>query len=344
MTPGHTDEHLAFLLLDGDEPVGVFSGGSLIVGAAARTDLVDPTRTEELARAQYKSVQRLLTLPDEVALWPTHGAGSFCAVPPGAERTSSIGAERATNPLVRAGGEDAFVAALVGSLGSFPAYFARLGDQNRRGPALLSPALHLPQVAPDEAHQLLDRGAVVIDVRPFEAYAVAHLTGSLSIPLREAFGTWLGWIAPPDAPLLVVRDDDQDPDEVAWQAAKIGYDNIVGELVGGVAAGAATGLRVRGTRLVKPGDVAGVELLDVRQGSEFDAGHVPASRHVELGELPARADQVPTGATVIMCGHGERAMTAASLLERVGRKGMAVLVGGPEDWADAHDTALHSAT
>ena len=263
---------------------------------------------------------------------------------PGAERTSSIGAERATNPLLRAGDEDAFVAALVGSLGSFPAYFARLGDQNRRGPALLGPALHLPQVSPDEARQLLDRGAVVVDVRPFEAYAVAHLTGSLSIPLREAFGTWLGWVAPPDVPLLVVRDDDQDPDEVAWQAAKIGYDNIVGELVGGVAAGAATGLRVGGTRLVKPGDVAGVELLDVRQSSEFDAGHVPASRHVELGELPARADQVPTGATVVMCGHGERAMTAASLLERVGRKGMAVLVGGPEDWADAHDTALHSAT
>ena len=99
VTPGHTDEHLAFLLCDGDAPLGVFSGGSLIVGAAARTDLVDPARTEELARAQYRSVQRLLTLPDDVALWPTHGAGSFCSAPPGAERTSSIGQERATNPL-----------------------------------------------------------------------------------------------------------------------------------------------------------------------------------------------------------------------------------------------------
>ena len=90
-TPGHTDEHLAFLLLDGDAPLGVFTGGSLLVGAAARTDLVDPERTEELARAQYRSVQRLLTLPDDVAVWPTHGAGSFCSAPPGAERTSTIG-------------------------------------------------------------------------------------------------------------------------------------------------------------------------------------------------------------------------------------------------------------
>ena len=100
-TPGHTDEHLSFLLLDGDHPVGVFTGGSLLVGAVARTDLVDPARTEELARAQYRSVQRLLELPDEVAVWPTHGAGSFCSAPAGAERTSTIGAERASNPADR---------------------------------------------------------------------------------------------------------------------------------------------------------------------------------------------------------------------------------------------------
>ena len=101
-TPGHTDEHLAFLLLDGDSPIGVFTGGSLIVGAAARTDLVAPERTEELARAQYHSLQRLMVLPDHVAVWPTHGAGSFCSSPPGSERTSTVGQERATNSLLAA--------------------------------------------------------------------------------------------------------------------------------------------------------------------------------------------------------------------------------------------------
>ena len=339
-TPGHTDEHLAFLLVDGDYPVGVFSGGSLIVGAAARTDLVDPARTEELARAQYRSIQRLLTLPDDVALWPTHGAGSFCSAPHGAERTSSIGTEKATNPLLRAGDEDAFVAALVGSLGTYPAYFARLGEQNRRGPAILDREPHLAPLFPDAARELLARSAVVIDVRPVEAFAAAHLTGSMSIPLRDAFATWLGWVAPPDVPLLVVRDAEQDPAEVAWQAAKVGYDNIVGELAGGIAAAAATGLPTSSTQLVQPADVVGPALLDVRQSSEFGAGHVPAAYHLELGDLPARTDQVPNRATVVMCGHGERAMTAASMLERAGRAGVAVLVGGPDEWADAHGAAL----
>jgi len=344
-TPGHTDEHLAFLLLDGDRPVGVFSGGSLIVGGAARTDLIDPARTDELARAQYRSVQRVLTLPDDVALWPTHGAGSFCSAPPGAERTSSIGRERASNPLLRAADEDTFVATLLGSLGTYPTYFHRLGEVNRLGPARLESAPHLALVSPDEARRLLERGAdgaIIVDVRPVEAFAAAHVTGSLSIPLRDAFATWLGWVASPDVPLLVVRDDDQDPDEVAWQAAKVGYDNLVGELSGGLTAAAAAGLPTSSTRLVGPGDVEGSQLLDVRQSAEFDAGHVPAAGHVELGDLPAHVDQVADEETVVMCGHGERAMTAASLLERTGQD-VAVLVGGPDEWADAHGTPLEAA-
>ena len=115
----------------------MFTGGSLLVGSAARTDLVAPERTEELARAQYRSLQRLARLDDDVAVWPTHGAGSFCSAPPGAERTSTIGAERATNALLRAEYEDVFVKRLLDSLGSFPPYFLRLGEINRRGPALV---------------------------------------------------------------------------------------------------------------------------------------------------------------------------------------------------------------
>ena len=133
-TPGHTHEHVAFELVDGPRVVGVFTGGSLIVGSAARTDLVAPDRTEELARAQYRSLRRLAELDDDVAVWPTHGAGSFCSAPPGAERTSTIGIERVTNALLRAGDEDTFVRQLLDSLGSFPPYFLRLGETNRQGP------------------------------------------------------------------------------------------------------------------------------------------------------------------------------------------------------------------
>jgi len=138
-TPGHTDEHLSFLLRDGSAPVGVFTGGSLIVGSAARTDLLGADRTEELARAQYASLRRLVTLPDVTAVWPTHGAGSFCSAPSGAARASTIGAEKAGNPLLAAPDPDTFTARLLSSLGSYPAYFARLADLNRRGPAVLHP-------------------------------------------------------------------------------------------------------------------------------------------------------------------------------------------------------------
>jgi glyoxylase-like metal-dependent hydrolase (beta-lactamase superfamily II) len=143
-TPGHTHEHLSYLLLDGDRPAGVFTGGSLLVGAAARSDLVSPEKTEALARAQYASLRRLARLPDEVAVWPTHGAGSFCTTPAGAERTSTIGREKATNPLLNVPGEDAFVAALTSSVGSFPPYFLRLPEINRIGPP---PVDRLPTLA-----------------------------------------------------------------------------------------------------------------------------------------------------------------------------------------------------
>jgi len=243
-TPGHTDEHLSFLLLDDGQPIGVFTGGSLLVGAVARTDLVDPTRTEELARTQYRSVRRLLELPDDLAVWPTHGAGSFCSAPAGAQRTSTIGTERATNPLMRATDEDSFVAQWLGSLGSFPPYFLRLGEENRRGPTVLPPHLELPSVPAPGVAAAQASGALLIDVRSVEAFAAGHPAGALSIPLRPAFASWLGWLAPHDKPLFVVREPDQDLDDVLWQAAKIGCDTFVGELAGGMQAWSAAGLPI----------------------------------------------------------------------------------------------------
>ena len=345
-TPGHTDEHLAFLLLDGDRPVGVFTGGSLLVGAAARTDLVDAGRTDELARAQYRSLRRLLTLPDDVMVWPTHGAGSFCSAPPGADRTSSIGREKATNPLLQVPDQDAFVAALLGSLGSFPPYFLRLAEENRRGPALHSAPPALTPVDPITAWQRLGASAArLVDVRPVRDFAAAHLPGALSIPLRDVFATWLGWLAPHDQPLLVLRNADQDPDEIVWQALKVGFDNLVGEVAGGVDACIAAGLPTTATPLVAAQDMDGRDdVLDVRQDSEFATGHLPGARHIELGDLPDRIGELPAGPVVVMCGHGERAMTAASLLEAAGHHDVAVLDGHAEEWADSHGPALATGT
>ena len=346
-TPGHTDEHLSYLLLDGDRPVGVFSGGSLIVGSAARTDLVDPARTDELARAQYASVRRLAELPDEVALWPTHGAGSFCSAPSGAQRTSTIGAERSTNSLLQARDEDDFVARLVGSLSGYPTYFDRLAEVNRRGPAVLADDPALRPVAAPEVAAMLRAGALLVDSRPVRDYAARHVTGSVSIALRPAFATWLGWLAPPDRPVLVLRGADQDPGEIAWQAAKIDID-LAGEVAGGIAAAEAAGLPVTVTPVAVAQDATSRPLVDVRPLDEYGAGHVPSALNVDVGGL-ARASasgslttstaDVPPEA-LLMCGHGDRAATAASLLERAGHGDLAVLSGTPEDFAAARGSAL----
>jgi hydroxyacylglutathione hydrolase len=335
LTPGHTHEHLAFLLLDGDREVGVFTGGSLIVGSAARTDLVSDERTEELARAQYSSLRRLATLPGGVQVWPTHGAGSFCSAPPGADRTSTIARELATNPLLHVTDEDAFVSQLLGSLGSYPPYFRRLGEINRVGPALLDGEPALPPLSVDTVRALMADGAVFIDARPIDRFGPSHIPGAISIPLRPVFASWLGWLAPADRPLIIVRDHDQDPAEIAWQAAKIGYDNVVGELDGAMAAWSAAGEDTTSISLTPPTDLDGLRVLDIRQQSEYVAGHLPGAIHVELGDIPERSADIPDEPTVVMCGHGERAMGAASLLARAGHRDLAVLHGGPEDWAGA---------
>ncbi|WIN00134.1 rhodanese-like domain-containing protein [Actinoplanes oblitus] len=335
-TPGHTDEHLSFLLLDGAAPVGVFTGGSLIVGSAARTDLLGDDRTLELAHAQYASLRRLAELPDATRVWPTHGAGSFCSAPPGAERTTTIGAEKTSNPLLAAPDADTFTDRLLASLGSYPAYFARLGELNRRGPALVDGRPQLPALPAEQVRRLAADGAVIVDVRPVADVAAGHIPGAIAIALRAQFATWLGWLIDPGVPIVVVRNPDQDPADILWPALNIGIDRIAGELAGGMAAWTGS---VVTTRLVRP-DQVDAPVLDIRQAREYAAGHLPHAIHLELGSLPSTPQAAPSGPTVMMCGHGERAMTAATLLERTGRRDLAVLVGGPDDWATATGTAL----
>jgi len=340
-TPGHTEEHLSFLLLDGARELGVFSGGSLLVGTAARVDLVSPDRTEALARAQYRSLRRLASLDPGTALWPTHGGGSFCSTAATqAGAVSTIGQELVSNPLMRATEEDAFVHQLLGTFGSYPTYFRRLPEVNRRGPAVLDLAPSLEPLQPNTVVQLLAEGAELVDVRPVAAFARAHAAGALSIPLRPAFASWLGWLVPPDRPVVILRDVSQDVDELLWQALKIGYDTVVGEVAGGLDAWRAAGLPIASIPLVGPDEVSRSRVLDIRRDSEYDAGHLPGAEHRELGELQRHTGDLPAGPLVVMCGHGERAMSAASLLVRAGARDVRVLDGGPVDVARVQGIAL----
>lgn len=330
-TPGHTPDHLAYLLLERDEPIALFSGGSLMVGTVGRTDLLGPAPREELARDLYRSLRdEILTLPDDLVVYPTHGAGSFCSAPGAAERTTTIGRERRTNPFLQAQDENSFVEQLLTSLGTFPTNFLRLPEVNRLGPHLYGTVPSLARLSIDETRAMLHGDAVLVDVRSFTAFAELHIPGSFSIELRPVFSSWLGWVVEPDRPLIFLVGDEQDRAELVRQCLDIGYEMLAGEIDGGIDAWRAAGMPVTTIKLVDPSGITGT-LVDVRQRSEYEMGHIPGARNIELGALSTTS--TPQGAITLMCGHGERAMTGASLLEQHGHRDLAVLAGGPDDWS-----------
>ena len=334
-TPGHTPDHLAYLLerRDGTR-LALFSGGSLMVGTVGRTDLLGREHAEELAHAQFHSLRdRILTLPDELPVYPTHGAGSFCSAPGAAERTTTIGNERAHNALLQFCDESAFVDSLLAGFGSFPDFFRRLPEVNRRGPRIYGAMPTVAKLDLEEFRTAVEQGAQVVDARSIDHYAAGHIRGSLSIELRPVFATWLGWLVDAARPVVFVLDDTQDRHELVRQCLTVGIEMLTGELAGAYETWAHAGLPSASIDLLEAATVGRATVLDVRQDDEFLAGHLPGAYNIELGALPTA--EVPNGPLAVMCGHGERAMTGASILEHAGRNDLAVVVGGPQDWAIA---------
>ncbi len=346
-TPGHTPEHLSYELLDGSVPLGVFTGGSLLRGSVARTDLISPEQTEPLARALFGSIHdRLLDLPDDLPVHPTHGAGeTFCSVTPtdDGDPTTTIGRERRTNPLLRAPDDVSFARELLGTYGTYPDYFLRLRAVNRAGPRVFGASP--PRLEPlglERVRAEVDAGATLIDARPIEGFARGHVPGALAISLRPAFATWLGWLVPAPARLVFVLDPAHDRDELVRRCLQVGYEDLAGELDGGMETWRRAGLEEERSPLLEPGDTLAGTLVDVRQDQEWVAGHLPGSVHLELGDLAARAASLPAGPLTMICGAGERATTAASVLERLGRTDVSVVHGGVEDVARTASAPLRT--
>jgi hydroxyacylglutathione hydrolase len=329
-TPGHTPDHHVYLLERGGLPVALFTGGSLMVGAVGRTDLCGPDLAEPLAHDMFHSLRRLDGLADDLAVYPTHGAGSFCSAPGGAERTSTLGRERATNALFRIDDEDTFVEQLLAGFGSFPTYFARLPELNRRGPRHYPALPRLDRLDIGAIDRHVAAGALIVDARPIGGFAAGHIPGSISNALRPVFGSWLGWISDLDRPVILLLGMDQDREEIIRQCLDIGHENIVGELDGGIDSWRTAGRAITGIPLVATSGIVST-VIDVRQRSEYETGHVPGAVHLELGSLTHRP--VPGGPVTMMCGHGERAMTGASILAARGHRDVSVLDGGPDTWA-----------
>jgi hydroxyacylglutathione hydrolase len=333
-TPGHTPEHVAYLVRRG-ATAGVFSGGSLIVGGAARTDLTGAERTEALARAQYASLRSLASLPGETMLYPTHGGGSFCSTGPARSAVSTIGDELASNPLLAVADEDAFVEVLREGFGSYPSYFEHLREVNRRGARLLSTLPAVPVLEPAAAADVMAKGGWLIDARRVAEWARAHPVDAVSIELRDAFASWLGWVVPFGAPVVLMLEPEH-LDEAVRLSRRIGYDVIAGWLTFEAWRDAA--LPVASVPEIDPAGAAeraadGGVFLDVRRPGEYAARHIPGAVHLELGDVVSGKNPEATE-VITYCGHGERSATAASLLERRGVR-VANLRGGTAAWREA---------
>lgn len=343
-SPGHTPEHVSYLLLDEQgQPHTLFSGGSLMVGGIARPDLLGPQHTAALARAAYETAhQRLLILPDEVYVYPTHGAGSFCGAggDSGDGRTSTIGRERRFNPLLRATTYQQFLTRYL-QLSAYPAYYQHMRPLNRAGAPLLGRSL--PALRPLTAEQVMaatHEGAVIVDTRHFERYDESHIPNSLSVPIDGPVSAWVGWVLAAETPLILLGATRDDEREAQRELLRIGYDNILGTLEGGVEAWQAAGYTIRAGTPITTEDIAAalmagqeMAIVDSRDQEEWSAGHIPGAIWAPVAEITEKARLLaPDAPTAIHCAHGYRSSIAASLLERAGFTHVLHVTDGYDEW------------
>jgi hydroxyacylglutathione hydrolase len=347
-TPGHTPGHCAYVIDEGGNAgaPAAFTGGSLLYGSVGRTDLSGAARTEELTRAQYRSVRRVAAaLPGDTAIYPTHGFGSFCSA--GAATggyASTLSQERARNDALTAGDEDGYVARLVASLDAYPAYYTHMGALNRQGPA--APDLSPPEEADGEqVRKRIAAGEWVVDLRSRRAFAAGHVDGAIGVELAQPFATYLGWLIPWGTPLTLIGEN---PGQVAWaqrQLVRIGIDRLAGATtrpIGQLADGPLRSCPVATFADLAAARARGEDpaVLDVRTRTEWNRDHIRGAAHVPLYELTASLGRLPSVPLWVHCGSGYRASIAASLLDRAGRK--VVLID--DDYSNAAPAGLQLTT
>lgn len=338
-TPGHTPEHISFLLVepDGKTPSALFSGGALIVGGAARTDLLTPELTHPLARQLYHTIHhRLLKLPDAVNVFPTHGAGSFCIAPASNDRVTTIGRERQTNPLAQPQTEEEFIRRSLIGLPNYPTYYAYMRTVNQSGPKILGGVPLLKPYSASEVKTLLDDGVVVVDTRHQKAFGAGHIPNSYGIRLDAPLIVWAGWMVAFGSRILLLGESADDREEATRQLIRIGYDDVLGYVEGGIEAWA----RDYPVETVQRIDVKElrerlneVTLIDVRRLSEWEEGHIAGATHFEGGRIPWEPLPFPLDKPLaIQCSSGNRSMIAISVLKRRGIHNVIQVDGGITKW------------
>ncbi len=345
-TPGHTPEHVSYLLYEpgSDTPSSLFSGGSMLVGNAGRTDLLGPAHTLTLTRHQYATLRRLLeTLPGQVRVYPTHGAGSFCmSTTVSTARSTTIAQERLVSPAAVAKDEEDFIRRQTEGYIAYPKYYSYMHDANKYGRAVLGSMPEPPSLSLQSAQQRLAQGISLIDGRRREAFAREHIPGSFNIELDSQFGTYIGWLLPYNTPLMILVEDEQGRREAVVQLIRIGWEDINGFVDGGISSWKAAAMPLESYEVIDVETLrrrwsqrAAFSIIDVRRDDEWKEGHIPGSLHMHIGDLPQHLDQVPSNQPVaLICRTGHRAEMAASIIAATGREVIAVNPGGVPEWAE----------
>ncbi|ANU18209.1 MBL fold metallo-hydrolase [Planococcus maritimus] len=345
-TPGHTPESISFLLTDkggaADKPMGIFTGDFVFVGDVGRPDLLEKAAgvqgTSEAGASQmYKSLERFKALADYLQVWPAHGAGSACGKSLGAVPSTTVGYEKAFNWAMQFDDEAAFKKALLEGQPEPPYYFAVMKSVNKVGPQLIKDLPEPKEIASATAIEaLLAEGKQVLDMRPADAYSKGHIQGTINIPFNKSFANWAGWIVDYDKPLYVLLDTAK-LDEALTALRSVGIDEVYGfaeaENIVSQAENLASYDNVSPIEAQEMAEKGQAYVLDVRNQTEFDEGHIDNARHIMVGTLKNRLDEIDTDKTIIVqCQAGARSAIAASVLKANGIDNLVNMTGGYNKW------------
>ncbi len=326
-TPGHTPESISWLVIEDGHPTKVLTGDTLFIGDVGRPDLAGGRgyTSDEMASMLYDSLHtKILTLPDDVEVWPAHGAGSACGRNISSDTSSTIGVQRRTNWALQPMSRQEFVTAMTTGLAEPPRYFPLDAEMNRRGPR---PLRDLPARA--LSAEMLDPLALILDVRDADAFASRHVTGSINIGLDGSFASWAGTLLPFDTPIAVMAEDVAGASEAVLRLARVGIESVEGFITScdGLPRSSIAQITARALRDTPQA------VLDVRRRGEFDDGHVPGARNIPLDELADRLNEIDADQPLaVICAAGYRSSIACSILARAGFANVVNVQGGTEEW------------
>lgn len=339
-TPGHTPEHIAFLMTDtanADEPIGIFSGDFIFAGDVGRPDLLEVAAgmqgtADTGARQQFQSIQTIRQYADYLQVWPGHGAGSACGKAPGAIPSTTLGYERRFNPAFQLDDENTFVDWLLSDQPEAPRYFARMKIVNRQGPDLLR-SIPQAQHITDSPAGIVPEDALFIDTRPPGAYSVRHFSTTINIPVQSSdFCTYVGWYVDYEKPVFFIAYQN-DVMTVLNALLSIGVDDIPGYFTAEVLADATATLSIITPQQAQQDNMT---LLDVRNQSEYNSLRIPGAIHIPMGDIPAQVDSLPRDEPLaVFCETGIRSQIVASLLKSYGFEQVATINGGIVAWSTA---------